>query len=69
MSSYTTHTYTTQLTLHTEFSTNEHAKGTSSWVPGTKVNGQVWAPNPGGRSPNHEACNRSLDVGKDGPNK
>ena len=26
MSSYTTHTYTTQLTLHTEFSTNKHAK-------------------------------------------
>ena len=31
-----------------------------SWHKGS--NGRVWAPNPGGRSPHHEACNRSSDV-------
>ena len=30
---------------------------------GTKVNGWVWAPNPGGRSPHHKACNRSSGEG------
>ena len=51
--------------LYTQNSLNQQTcKGTSLWFHGTKVNGWFWAPNPGGRSPHHKACNRSSDVEK-----
>ena len=67
---HTLHTYTTQLTLHPEFSTKELAKVPHHGFLAQKgSNGWVWAPNPGGRSPHHKACNRSSYVDKDGTKK
>ena len=41
----------------------ENAKVPRHGFLAQKVNGRVWAPNPGGKPPHHQACNRSSDVG------
>ena len=43
--------------VYTQDSLNQwKCKGTLPWFPGKRLNGRVWAPNPGGRSPHHKAC-------------
>ena len=54
--------YASTNTTNTHTKTNKMQRYpiTVSWH---RSNGRVWAPFPGGRSPHHEACIRSSDVG------
>ena len=64
------HTYTTQLNSTYRILNQRTCKVTSSSFYGTKgSNGQVWAPNPGGRSPITKFNIELKMADKDGPNK